>query len=79
VAAWASEGFFQLPVGENSGFSRGSQKGFPGGPKVSKFDFTHSKPIKQPFFAKFNRKMSHFKIQGDLPFANAHVRGYITE
>jgi len=48
-------------------FSKGSQKDFPGGAKVVKFHFTHSKLRKQPFLLKFNRKMSNLKIQGGEP------------
>jgi len=50
--AWASDGFCH--GGALGDFS----KIFPGGPKVVKFVFFHSKLRKQPFFAEI------FKIQG---------------
>jgi len=51
---WASEGLF--PGGHPGIFP----KFFQGGPKVLKFDFSHAKLRKEPFFAE------NFKIQGDL-------------
>jgi len=52
LCAWLSEGFF--PGGPQGDFS----KIFPGGEKVVKFGFTHSKLGKQSFFAEI------FKNQG---------------
>jgi len=60
-----SDGFSPKPSvkGRRKDFSRGGNSGFfQGGQKVVKYDFTYSKLIEQPFFAK--HFVGKFQIQG---------------
>jgi len=53
-------------VGVGKIFFQGANSRFSMGGKVVKFHFTHSKLRKQPFYQKFNRKTSDFKIREGL-------------